>query len=141
MSTLASNVINSALSRLQQESLDLHNETAEVNKAIVTLNNRLASIAQRQIDIRVEHQIFSTYTGRGEIHGSSSGRVDTMRIDDMLKKIMDDFGKPVKIGDIIEALEKYEIRWSSYTSAYNRLLNMGLLEKVPQTHGYYQIHR
>jgi hypothetical protein len=70
-----------------------------------------------------------------------NNKVSRIHIEDALKRIFDKVGRPMSVGEIFEQLESFGYIWSSYHTAYNKIVrDIGILESAG-TRGYYQLIR
>jgi regulator of replication initiation timing len=138
---------------LQNRKNELFNEITEVDKEIMEYNQKIEQLKRRKALRIAEHHILTDVTDRGIVLKSKqlNDIIDESRptfainsrnrlhIEDVLKRIFENAGRPLSIGEIISELESFGYIWSDYYKAYSSIRNIGVLERISR--GYYQFIR
>jgi hypothetical protein len=90
-------------------------------------------------DLRIaEHDILDKADDRGIIIGlGQTTKRSSLAFEDCIKRIFDNAGKPLRMKELIEELEKFNYIWSNYANAYNHITKSGHVQAVIR--GYYQL--
>lgn len=130
---------------------EIINEVQDIEAEIRAMQERMESLAMKRDRRLFEYDLLDKFDSRNDTRfthidaedasARRMSRSSRVSIEDCIKEIFDNAGRPIKIGKLIEELEKYNYQWSTPASAYQYLTKIHILDKVPQTHGYYQLHR
>jgi hypothetical protein len=139
----ADEVIKNRQSELIIEINEIEKLEMEMRQQLEMLNHkkRLRLMEYEMMEKFDERNMVSFTTTTTTIEIGRKKSSDKLSFEDTLKQVMDNAGRPITIGQIITELEKFGHQWSKYVSAYNYLTNSGMIEKVPQTRGIYQLIR
>lgn len=110
---------------------------AEINQLKANIN-QLEHLKELRI---MEHKMLQNVSDKGLVV-EESNRVSRVDLEDALKRIFQEAGRPLKISDLIEGLERYGYMYSKlkYQTAYARLRATRLLESTG-AQGYYNLIR
>lgn len=113
---------------------EIYNELMDLESEGEALKARLEKIEYLKKVRAAEYRMLQNVKDKGAIV-AEDGRVSRIFLEDALKKIFDKAGRPMKIADVIEEVEKFGVEWSRYQTAYYRLTE---LLKPTGARGYYQ---
>lgn len=126
-------IVEERKKQINNELIDISNEiqmhTAALERLEYLRNFRLA-----------EYNMLDRHIDRGQLIESSPRSIKRMHIEDAIRAIFDGAGKPLRVGDVIERLEKFGFMWSSYQSAYAAITNFDNVQ-FAGARGYYQYIR
>lgn len=141
----ADDVISKRQTELMSEIMDIDDELKELEERVHSLKiKRDEKIMEYDLFCRMEERNeirITTTSTTVEIRGRR-GRLnqsDKLSFEDVVKQIFDKAGRPMRISELIERLEKFGYKWSKYGSAFNYITTSHVVEKVAR--GYYQIIR
>lgn len=123
---------------IRSRQAEIVNEVHTIEEEIRACHKRIEELTQKR-DLRIaEHDLLDKVEDRGIIVdlGNTSKR-SQMNFEDCMKRIFDNAGRPMKMSEIINELEKFNYIWSSYHSAYQRITGAGIVQVI--TRGYYQL--
>lgn len=126
---------------------EIFNRVQSIEHELRRLEQQKKQLENEKERLMMEYKILDSYHDRGIL--SVTTTTTTMRmetrdkivIEDTIKKIFDNVGRPMRMAEIINELEKFGYKWSRYETAYSYLSKVPILEKVPQTRGIFQLRR
>lgn len=139
----ADEVIKNRQSELIIEINEIEKLEMELRQQLEMLNHkkRLRLMEYEMMERFDERDMVSFTTTTTTVQIGRKKPSDKLSFEDTLKQVMENAGRPIPIGQIITELEKFGRVWSHYATAYAYLTNSGMIEKVPQTRGIYQLIR
>lgn len=123
---------------INERKKELFNEIQQIEVEL----ERLKVLKERR---HIEYKMLENIEDRSIIITTTEQRVevrkgvgDRLFVEDILREIFDNVGRPMKISEIIEMLKKYNKTWNSYHAAYQFVISTKMLEKTGKR-GYYNI--
>ena len=159
-------VLNGMLKRLFVEGMELNSElngiverANEINQRLTEINNEMAllktygeekgmeyaktEISTQNIIIQTPDYIhtkeIASTTEYKKVERNKLSKSESKNCEDAVKEVLKQYGRPMKMGEIITELEHVGYKWSRYVSAYGFIRKLDCIEK--SYHGYYQIRR
>lgn len=119
---------------------EIFNDVQEIRREIIQLMARVETLNALEKQRVAEHNMLQHVTERGLIGGPENKKLDRIGLEDSVKRIFDQAGKPLRIGELLDELEKFGYIWSSYQTGYYRLRQTRLISETG-ARGYYNIIR
>lgn len=134
----------------------IRSRQGEIFNRVQTIESELGKMELQKVQLALEkerllmeHDILDAHTDRGHLSVTTTttttvrmGTKDKLSFEDTAKKIFENAGRPLQIGEIIEQLEKFGYQWSTYQGAYGYITKCtSSIAKVPQCRGMYQFMR
>lgn len=119
---------------------EIFNDVQEIRREIIQLMARVEILNALEKQRVAEHDMLQHVTERGLISGPANKKLDRIGLEDSVKRIFDQAGKPLRIGELLDELEKFGYIWSSYQTGYYRLRQTRLISETG-ARGYYNIIR
>lgn len=159
-------VLNGMLKRLFVEGMELNSElnsiverANEINSRLTEINNEMAllqtygdekEIEYSKMKLNVPNMVFQTPELQHmkelaatleckEVVRNKLTRSESKNCEESVKEIFKQYGRPMKMAEIISELEEVGYKWSKYVSAYGFISKLDSIEKAH--HGYYQLRR
>lgn len=125
---------------IEERQKELINEVQDLEQLIRNKQLELESLIQLRDRRIMEHDILDRVP-RADMFSMREGEVTRSRLtfEDCLKLIFEHAGRPVRMTELIDALETYNYKWSNYATAYNYITRTPHVENVAR--GYYQLRR
>jgi hypothetical protein len=129
---------------LRNRKQQIFNRTQEINERIYALQMEMQELERERHMLLAEHEILERVDEKALIIDTNkqreTQRVSRVMLEDAVRMIFDEAGRPVRIGDLIDELEKYGYVWSKYQSAYARIKSLPFIEDTG-ARGYVQFVR
>jgi len=124
---------------------EIFNRVQEIEQEIRRLEAELNKLRNEKERLIAEHDLLDRFHDRsGIISVTTTTTVtrmtsrDRLTFEDVLKRIFEHAGRPMRMIEIIHELEKYGYKWSCYESAHSYISRLPHIEKIPQCRGFYQ---
>lgn len=131
---------------VRREQIKMMDERQKLNQEKEELSQRLEEISVELAHLHIRSEIMSAYgEGNQFITYDQSGNIrqghrDKILVQDALRKIFDEAGRPMHIQEIREGLAKFGFVWSSDKASYVYITQSGLVSHAGKR-GYYQYRR
>lgn len=125
---------------IEERKKQIHNELYDIAEEIQKHKAALERLEYLRTFRLAEFDMLDRHVDRGQFIAHSSRSTKRMHIEDAIRSIFDGAGKPLRIGDVIEQLERFGFLWSSYQSAYAAITNFDNVQ-FTGARGYYQYLR
>lgn len=134
---------------IRRRQMEIFNRIQEIESELRQLDRQKKLLEDEKTSLLLEHDLWNEYEDRGSLSMTTTttttnirmGSKDRLVFEDVLKKIFDNVGRPMRVTELISALESFGYQWSSYSTAHAYITKTPILEKVPQTRGIYQLRR
>lgn len=134
-------VVKSRQNELVNEVFDIEQQISEHERKMVEMQEQIILLKRLKEQRMMEYQIMEQYDGRGIIQAHSGVRKSTsdrLKFEDILIMINEEYGRPMRIKEIIASVEGFGITWSSYHAAYSFISKSELIKSTGER-GYYNI--
>lgn len=131
---------------IRSRQAEIFNRVQEIENELQRLEKLKSSLELDKEKLMMEHEILDSYDHRDHLSVTTTTTTTTFKmrssdkltIEDTLRKIFDNAGRPMRMVEVIGELEKFGYQWSRYESAHSYISRLPHIEKVPQTRGMYQ---
>jgi hypothetical protein len=133
-------VVQKRLKMLTFENNALVLEMMEYQERIKEIQYRMAEIAvEEELLEKSNKKNIYTYIKETVTVETQAEHVEPMAMDfdQALKDVLDNFGRPARMKEIIVEMEKYGFQWNTYPLAHQRITRSGLVENAGMR-GIYQ---
>jgi predicted nuclease with TOPRIM domain len=124
-----SNAFRARLEEIKAEAEHINREMAKIY-----LESQMLDAQQDRGVVITRTETFTTTIANGK------SPTDRLLFEDALRKVMDNAGRPLRVGQIIEGLGGFGWQWSKYENARRLIAESDILEDAGKM-GYYQLHR
>lgn len=118
----------------------IFNRSQEIRQRIYDLEAEKESLIREEAYLMAEHDMLERIDMKGLIVDTVKRTQDRVMIEDAVREIFDEYGRPVKIKELIDELEKYGFQWSTYANAYYRVKRLPYICETG-AYGYVQFLR
>lgn len=119
---------------------ELINEVYGIEQRIQELAAEIDRLTTLKEQRMMEHQLLEEIGDRGIMGDVTKVKKDRMTFEDVMIKLHESAGRPLRIKEIIEGLEKFGYQWSNYYTAYNYITNSHIVQPTG-ARGYYNVIR
>lgn len=114
----------------------IRNRQAEIFNEITDIEKKMEKLRAVKEQRIAEYNMLQHISERGLMdEGKKVARID---FEEAIKRIFNQAGRPLSVGELIGKLEEFGYIWSNYQAAWYRLRSSRLLEPTGER-GYYNI--
>lgn len=119
---------------------ELINEVVEIEQRIVELTNELERLALLKEQRAMEYRLLEQLGERSCVDDLVNDRKSRVSFEDCLITLYERVGRPLRMREIIDEMEKFGYQWSNYWRAYSYIRSLDIVQSTG-ARGYYNIIR